>query len=190
MIAGVMAKRVLISGGPGSGCSSTGVALGRILGIPVFDSDFFYHKPSDPPFQEPFTPEERRTGVVSALAPEDSWILSGSVATWGVPGLEPTHGVFLDIPSDERLARLERRQRASFGSRIDSGGDMEAEHRAFLDWAARYEEREETGRCRRIDRAFLEAVCPRILTISGPLEFETVVNRIVDFVGTGRREKT
>lgn len=176
-------KRILISGGPGSGCSSTALALSRILGIPVFDSDDFFHKPTDPPFQEQFTPEERRLGLAAALTLEESWILSGSVTTWAVPDLDPTHGVFLEVPTAERLTRLEKRQRANFGSRIDSGGDLEEEHRAFLQWATAYEDRE-TGRSRKTDLAFLNDRCPGVFVLSGVLAFEDAVTRIRGFLGS------
>jgi|APTNR8051073442_1049403.scaffolds.fasta_scaffold26092_2 adenylate kinase family enzyme len=181
-------KRILISGGPGSGCSSTALALSRILGIPVFDSDDFFHKPTDPPFREQFTPEERRLGLAAALAPAESWILSGSVATWAVPNLDPTHGVFLDVPNAERLARLEKRQRGNFGSRIDSGGDLEEEHQAFLQWAATYEDRE-TGRSRKTDLTFLNDRCPRVFVLSGVQAFVDAVLRISGFLGSSAGEE-
>ena len=180
-------KRILISGGPGSGCTSTALALSRILGIPAFDSDFFFHKPTEPPFQEQFSPEERRLRLAAVLTVEESWILSGSVATWAVPDLDPTHGVFLDVPTAERLARLEKRQRDNFGSRIDSGGDLEEEHQAFLQWAATYEDRE-TGRSRKTDLAFLNEQCPGVFVLSGVLAFEDAVSRISGFLGSSAGE--
>ena len=116
--------RLLISGGPGSGCTSAAEVLGKSLGILVFDSDSYFHKPSDPPFQEQYSAEDRKTLLESALSEESSWIVSGSVATWGLSPFVPTHGVFLDIPTGIRLARLVERQRARFGERINPGGAL------------------------------------------------------------------
>ena len=149
--------RVLISGGPGSGCTSTALEVGGILGIPVFDSDTYFHKPTDPPFQEPYSPDERRERLSHALAGLSSWILSGSVSTWGLTDLNPAHAVFLQIPTAERLDRLKRRQWAQFGSRIDPGGDMEEDHESFMAWAAEYENRSGHGRNLTTDLAFLES---------------------------------
>lgn len=175
--------RLLISGGPGSGCTSTARELGRRLGLPVFDSDSYFHKPTDPPFQEQYTPEERRGLLDSALGAQASWILSGSVATWELKALEPTHGVFLDVPRDARLGRLAKRQREQFGTRIDAGGDMEREHEDFMAWAAEYGERIDRGRNRQTDRAFLEAWCARFLEVTVDAPLEGVVARIAAFLG-------
>jgi adenylate kinase family enzyme len=173
--------RLLIAGGPGSGCTSTALVIGRRLGLPVFDSDAYFHKPTEPPFQEQYTPEERRERLSSALGAQVSWILSGSVATWELEGLQSTHGVFLDVPKDARMGRLEKRQRAQFGSRIDPDGDMAQEHADFMTWAAGYEGRTERGRNRQTDRAFLETQCARFLAVTEDAAREEVVARIAAF---------
>ncbi|MEZ0255964.1 MAG: AAA family ATPase [Chthoniobacter sp.] len=175
--------RLLISGGPGSGCTSTAQAVGERLGVPVLDSDSYFHKPTDPPFQEQYAPEERRSMLGAALDGQANWILSGSVATWGLQALEPTHGVFLGVPREVRLSRLLQRQRSRFGARIDSGGDMEEEHRSFMEWAAEYENRTGSGRNRDTDRTFLEAHCTDFLAVTKDMALGEIVETIVDFLG-------
>ena len=81
MAAGRTIIRLLISGGPGSGCTSTAKAVGERLGVPVLDSDSYFHKPTDPPFQEQYTLEERRSMLGAVLGAQANWILGGSVAT-------------------------------------------------------------------------------------------------------------
>jgi adenylate kinase family enzyme len=174
--------RILISGGPGSGCTSTAKILGKQLGLPAFDSDSYFHKPTDPPFQEQYTPAERRVLLGAALKAERGWILSGSVATWGLDSLEPTHGVFLDIPRDVRLDRLLLRQRNQFESRIDPGGDMHEEHESFMEWAAGYEDRSGPGRNSMTDRSFLETRCGHFLAITEAQAMEEIVRRIIGFL--------
>src|SRR5690606_16819331 len=127
------------------------------------DSDSYFHKPTDPPFQDQYTPEERRNRLGSALKAQSGWILSGSVATWGLDPFEPTHGVFLAIPKKVRLDRLATRQRNQFGPRIAPGGDMQEEHESFMEWAAGYEERTGAGRNSTTDRLFLETQCAHLL---------------------------
>ena len=175
--------RILISGGPGSGCTSTAQALGKRLGLAVLDSDSFFHKPTDPPFQEQYTPEERRALLAAALDAVETWILSGSVATWGIDSMDPTHGIFLDLPKDVRLQRLMHRQRNQFGARIDPGGDMQEEHESFMEWAAGYEDRSGPGRNAATDRTFLENLCGHVLVVSEDRTMDEIVSRIIRFLG-------
>lgn len=174
--------RILISGGPGSGCTSTASAVGAALNLPAFDSDSFFHKATDPPFQQQYSPDERRELLRSALTGKKAWILSGSITTWGLPDFTSTHGVFLEIPGIERLRRLEQRQRTQFGSRIAPEGDMSEEHRSFLEWAAGYEGRTGAGRNVTTDRDFLESRCDHFTIITEAIPFEELVARVIGFI--------
>lgn len=172
--------RILISGGPGSGCTSTGKLLGERLGISCFDSDDFFHKPTDPPFQEQYSMEERRDLIISAMGEQTSWIVSGSVATWGLDNIGADIGVFLKVPRSIRLRRLEKRQRGDFGERIESGGEMYEEHQSFVEWAGEYERDEGIGRNLETDRRFLESRCETVLSIDSLSPLEEVVESIVN----------
>ena len=178
--------RILITGGPGSGCTSTAASVGEFLSVPTFDSDTYFHKPTDPPFQEQYTPDERRELLSAALASESSWILSGSVGSWQLMGLNFTHAVFLQIPRDERLNRLRRRQKAQFGSRIEPGGDMDEEHRSFLAWAAEYEDRLGSGRNFATDRVFAESNSRHFVALTEIEPLQKIVARIVGFITNSR----
>jgi hypothetical protein len=130
------------------------------------DSDTFFHKPTDPPFQEQFSSDERRRLIAAALGATPEWILSGSVATWDLELSAVHFGVFLDTPKDERLRRLDLRERERFGNRIVVGGDLHTENRNFMEWASGYEERSGRGRNRNTDRAFLLQQCDNLIEIS------------------------
>jgi adenylate kinase family enzyme len=178
--------RILISGGPGSGCTSTASSVSAALNLPVFDSDSFFHKLTDPPFQEQYEPDERRKLLQTALAGEEGWILSGSIATWGLPAFTSTHGIFLEIPNSERLRRIEKRQINQFGSRIDRGGDMAEEHRSFLQWADSYESRTGTGRNLTTDRAFLKSRCNHFIAITEVTPIQELVTKVIKFINETR----
>lgn len=174
--------RLLISGGPGSGCTSTAEMISREMGVPMFDSDSFFHKPSNPPFHEQYSPEERRLILGSTLSKESSWIVSGSVATWGLSSFTPTHGVLLNVPKTVRLQRLVKRQRNQFCARIDIGGDMHDEHEAFIEWAGAYEERVGIGRNLATDRAFLQNQCDSFMSIDEMADINVVAGIIMKFL--------
>jgi adenylate kinase family enzyme len=178
--------RILISGGPGAGCTSTAKLIGAALGLSVFDSDTFFHKPTDPPFQEPYSPNERRQLLAAALDTTSDWILSGSIATWGIDLPTLHFGVFLDPPKQERLRRLDLRERERFGPRIDRGGDLHSENKAFMEWASGYEDRAERGRNRSTDKAFLEQECDYFIEISNSDRLDDVALAIRGFLANPR----
>ncbi len=136
-----MDHRIIVLGASGSGASTTGRALSEALEIPYFDGDDYYHGPSDPPFQNPRSPDERYAMIMSDLEMRSSWVLGGGVVGWDpYPDLDFTLAIFLWVPLEERMRRLKTRERERFGSRLDLGGDMYETHQEFMDWASRYDE--------------------------------------------------
>ncbi|MCW1926407.1 hypothetical protein OKA05_27900 [Luteolibacter arcticus] len=182
--------RALITGGPGSGCTTTAAWIAQHLGLAHFDSDRYFHKPTDPPYQEQYSPEERRELITRDLgldlkthaATSSAWILSGSVASWGLTGLAPTHGILLDIGPAARITRLAQRERQRFGTRLDPGGDLHAEHHDFMKWAEAYELRSDRGRNLTTDHAFLISSCPHLLHLREDLPFPTACERVREFL--------
>ena len=173
---------LLISGGPGSGCTSTAKLIGTELGLSVFDTDTFFHKPTDPPFQEQYSPEERRMLLSATLEASSDWILSGSIATWDLNLPTVNFGAFLDTPKAERLRRLELRERERFGSRIDVGGDLHTENENFMVWASAYEDRSGIGRNKNTDRDFLIQNCDYCIEIGLSQSLDEVASEILDFL--------
>jgi len=124
-------KRLLIMGASGSGTTTLGVALAARLGYPVFDADKYFWLPTDPPFQTMRPRAERLAQITTELARVPQSIVSGTVQDWGAE-LEASFDlvVFLRIPPDVRMARLERREVERYGKL----GNPE-----FLEWARKYD---------------------------------------------------
>lgn len=177
-----MTIRLIISGGPGSGCTSTANGVAAKIGLPVFDSDSYVHKPSDPPFQEQYTLQERRLNLGQDLSERDGWIVGGSVATWGIEPFAVTHGVFLNVPKELRLQRLESRQQDQFGPRIRAGGDMCDEHESFMSWAAGYGDQTDIGRNLRTDLAFTKGHSEQFLELTEEESLDAIISRVIDFL--------
>jgi len=132
--------RINVIGASGSGTSSLGKSLASALAIPHFESDDYFHAPTDPPFQSPRHPEERYELICRDLGPEANWVLSGGIVGWlPSPKLDFTCIVFLYVPTSTRIERLRIRELARFGSRIEEGGDMHDSHKGFIEWASRYD---------------------------------------------------
>lgn len=132
--------RINVIGASGSGTSTLGRSLALALNIPFFDSDDYFHAPTDPPFQKQRPDEERFEMICRDLRPERSWVLSGGIVGWlPCPTLNFTCIVFLYVPTAVRVERLIHRERMRFGDRINEGGDMHETHKKFIDWTSRYD---------------------------------------------------
>ena len=154
--------RVHIFGASGCGTSTLGAALARRLRVSHFDVDDFYWRKTDPPYRVKVPPAERVRTIRAAIGGAAEWVLSGSLVSWGGALLaEFTQAVFLELEPPLRLARLRARERRRYGGRIEPGGDLHASHRAFMDWAERYDTVTEGQRCRTVHLAWMAGLeCP------------------------------
>ena len=129
-----------IFGASGSGTTTLGRAAGEALGWRHFDIDDYYWLPTDPPFTAARPREERLPLLQEHMRGASGAVLTGWGSGWVYPLIPDfTLAVRLTLESSVRLARLEARERANFGSRLDPGGDMCENHREFMDWAARFD---------------------------------------------------
>ncbi|HNO79419.1 MAG TPA: AAA family ATPase [Phycisphaerae bacterium] len=160
--------RINILGASGCGASTIGRALAKELSIPHFDSDDYYHAPTDSPFQVQHSPQERYDAITADLSPQGSWVLSGGVVNWDpYPQLDFTMIVFVTTPTEIRIERLRAREYERFGDRIRRGGDMHAAHEEFIEWASRYDVGDVEGKTRQRHEAYLaEQSCP-VVRIDG-----------------------
>lgn len=173
--------RINVIGASGTGKSTLAKALAGRLGVPLFESDDYYHLPSDPPYSKQRPVEERLRLVRRDLGGSSGWVLSGCVAGWGGdPGISYSLVVFLYLPPALRLERLRQREEARFGARIRPGGDMHATHLEFMAWTAGYDSGASGGgNALPSHRAFLEVLdCP-VLLLETPLKLEQQLAAVV-----------
>lgn len=165
------AARINVIGASGTGKSTLAKALAGRLGVPLFESDDYFHLPSDPPYSRQRPVEERLRLIRRDLGGSSGWVLSGCVAGWGGdPGLSYSLVVFLYMPPPVRLERLRVRERERFGARILPGGDMHANHLEFMDWTAGYDSGASGGgNTLPAHRAFLESLECRVLRFETPM---------------------
>lgn len=154
--------RINIIGASGTGKTTLGKAVAEALQIPMFDSDDYFHVPTDPPYQTQRSVEERTVLLANDLQKQESWIVTGWVGHWlPHPAFDFSLCVFLYLPQEVRLERLRRRERARFGSRLDPGGDMEQTHLEFMEWTRGYDDVPETSTTLAKHGAYLQTLrCP------------------------------
>jgi adenylate kinase family enzyme len=183
-----MASRVHILGASGSGVTTLGRAISEEVGCAPMDSDDYFWLPSDPPFQQTRSREERLALLRADLEQHDSWVLSGSLCGWGDP-LIPLFDlvVFLWIPPETRLARLAERERRRYGEEaLAPGGRMHKTHRTFMEWAASYDSGDLSMRSRQRHEQWMQALpCP-VLRLEGEGTVAEHLREVVRFLDQAR----
>jgi len=173
--------RINLIGASGSGTSTVGRSVAAALSLPHFDSDDYFHAPSEPPFQNPRSAEERCELLRRDLSPDSSWVLSGGIVGWcPIPELDFTCIVFLYVPTELRVKRLRLRELERFGDRILNGGDMHSTHEDFIAWASAYDVGGVEGKTLAKHEAHLKAceVC-QVLEIRGVLTVAEITEDVV-----------
>jgi len=180
----VKASRVHLLGASGSGTSTLGRALAARLGCPWFDNDDFFWEATSPPYSTQRPVPERQRLLRERLGPHGSWVLSGSMLGWGdFLRTELTQVVFLSLPPEERLARIQAREHERHGARILPGGDLHRQNVEFLAWAARYDTGGMEVRSRVLHEAWLRSLpCP-LLRLSGLAPTEWQVESVLEALG-------
>ncbi len=132
-------QRIHIMGAPGAGTSSLGRALAEQLNYNHLDvDDVYWFTDDDLPYRRKRNPDHRRKLLAERLSCAESWILSGSLCGWGdvfIPQFDLV--IWLWLPAEIRLLRIEQRERGRYGhGRLDPGGDLHPVFEKFKYWAA------------------------------------------------------
>lgn len=172
--------RIHITGASGAGTTTLGRALSTALGCPHFDTDDYYWAPTRPRFRAKRPIEERRALLLRDVAPHRSWVLSGSLVSWGGP-LVPLFDlvVYLRVPADVRLRRLRAREEERYARDADrTRHEFERDREEFLAWAAGYDEGGTETRSAARHAAWLASLpCP-VVRIEGEPPVEESVRAV------------
>ena len=176
------AQRIHIVGASGSGTTTLGAALAQAMGVPHQDSDSFFWLPTEPPFTTQ-RPQPERAALLSAAVPaNESWVLSGSLLSWGLEVVERLDlVVFLYLDPEVRIARSLARERARYGDRIAPGGDMHESHLKFIEWSRGYDDGSFGGRSLVTHKAWLATLSCPVLEITDAPTVEESVRRVLAF---------
>ncbi|WP_426490626.1 hypothetical protein [Hymenobacter sp. 102] len=173
--------KIYLFGASGSGVTTLGQALAERLQVPYFDADDFYWAPAEQPFTVKRPLPERNQLLAEALARHPAWVLGGSLVSWGEQWLHAFDlAVFLWLPPNIRLARLQQREQERYGELLRTDAFRQQQSAAFLDWAATYDTGGTTSRSLAIHTAWMQQLkCP-VLELRGDLTVAERVARVVD----------
>lgn len=172
--------KIHIFGASGSGVTTLGKHLSQHYQIPFLDADDYYWKESNPPFQEAHPIETRKVLLKNALSTHSSWVISGSLISWGDDIQDEfTCAIYLYVPKQQRIQRIKNRERERFGERIEVDGDMYEGHSKFIEWAKQYDEGFLSGRSKPRHEAWIKKLkCP-LIRIEGIFSETEVLDKAV-----------
>jgi hypothetical protein len=130
-------------GASGAGVSTLGRAVAERLHCRFLDTDDFFWLPTEPPYREPYPAAERRRMLSEELARNRTLrVLAGSLCGWGdvfVPLFDVV--VFVEAPPQFESRGSASAKRKRYGAaRLQPGGDLHANHEAFIAWASAYDD--------------------------------------------------
>jgi adenylate kinase family enzyme len=134
-------NHIHILGASGSGTTTLGKALEKEFGFVQLDTDDYYWEPTTPPYQKARERKERIELLIKDLKNHKKWVITGSLCGWGddiIPFFDLV--VFLWVPTEIRIQRLEEREIKRFGQKVLSPNkQMHKQHRKFIEWASSYD---------------------------------------------------
>ncbi|UYX52536.1 hypothetical protein M3Y14_30050 [Bacillus thuringiensis] len=171
-----MSKKIHIFGAAGSGTSTLGASLSKELPHIHLDTDDYFWTNK---FTEQRPMPERREMLRHDLSIYQNWILSGAVCGWG-DNFKSYFDlvIFLWIPQNVRLERLQQREFQRYGNDIVAGGSKYDQSKAFLEWASLYDEAGMEVRSKMLHEHWMsDLVCPTLV-----IEGNYTVKERVDIV--------
>ncbi|WP_070000976.1 AAA family ATPase [Cellulosilyticum sp. I15G10I2] len=178
-----MINRIHILGASGSGTTTLGKALSEKLNYVHLDTDDYYWKPTNPPFQEKTICEERQETLKRDLLNNKKWILSGSLCGWGdifIPYFDLV--IFLWIPNELRMNRLMERERRRYEEKIEPSGELYKQHIEFIDWASQYDDGDLNIRSRILHEKWLHELSCKVIRLEGVFELEEKLDKVLEFI--------
>lgn len=175
--------KIHIFGASGSGVSTLGTVLAKELDVPYFDTDFFYWKKTNPPFTEKEDIPDRQANILKATAPHTSWILGGSLISWG-DFIKDTFDlvVFLYLESKIRLERLKKREYDRYGEVIFKDPVRNSQYKDFMEWASQYDDDGFEGRSRKNHLKWLEGLDCHQLIIEEDMTVSQRVSKCMEAI--------
>jgi|SRR6187402_1162481 len=160
--------KIHIVGAAGVGKTTLGYALANTLKVPYFDSDDYFWIDTPVAFTVKRDPELRNAMLLNDLSAHNSWILGGSMVSWGEIWENMFDMViFLLIPHDVRMQRLHAREFERYGNALYTDDNRKDLYEKFMIWARGYDDNTTNGRTLAVHQNWLQKVSCPVLHING-----------------------
>ena len=134
-----MSRGIVIVGANGSGKTTLGRCLAGYLGYRHLDvEDYYFPRDSAVPYAQSRTREEVQKLMLADIKECSGFVVSSVNGDLGGEINARYRGiVYLDVPLEERMARVKQRAADKFGPRVLEGGDMYQQEQNFFRYVAR-----------------------------------------------------
>lgn len=178
-----MINRIHILGASGSGTTTLAKAISEKFGYRHLDTDNYFWHPTEEPFTQTRSVEERIHLLGPDLQKHDRWVLSGSLCGWGdvfIPYFDMV--LFMWIPEELRIKRLEEREWQRYGEDIAVGGKRHESYLTFMQWASMYDHAGLEVRSRALHEEWLATLpCP-VVRLEGDLSMEDKLDHVKELL--------
>lgn len=175
-----MKNKIHIMGASGSGTSTLGKALAESLRCKALDTDDYFWISK---FTEQRPIPDRIEMLENDLSQSEKWVLSGAIVKWG-ECLESYFDlvIFLWVPPQARLARLQQREIERYGEEVLPGGDKYEQSQTFLKWASLYDYAGTEVRSKVLHEQWMQKLSCPILRIEGDYSVEECMTRVNQYL--------
>ena len=172
--------KILIFGASGAGTTTVGKNLAEKLDYIHLDVDDYYWEKTTPPFQAKISSTQRNASLIHDFQLHKKVIVSGSLVSWGTYWETAFDlAVFLYLPMEIRMKRLEKREIERYGDLLVTDEATRENSKAFLAWAARYDDENFKGRSKYIHEEWMKVLSCPVVNLIGDLELKEQVNKIL-----------
>ncbi|OJW14941.1 adenylate kinase [Mucilaginibacter sp. 44-25] len=177
--------KIHIMGASCAGSTTLGKALAQQLGWSYLDTDDYFWLPSTIPYTQKRDPSERKAMLLADFEATDNAIVGGSLVSWDDSWLTKFNlVVFLRIPHEIRMQRLDAREAERYGDHIFTDPVRVQLYKDFRDWAKGYDDNTTNGRNLNVHLQWLERFqCP-VLKIEGDTTVAERMNRVLKAMKT------
>ena len=139
--------KIIIFGASGTGTTTLGKSVAEHLNWEHLDADDYYWEVTNPPYQKKVQLAIRNEILKVDYRKHEKIVVSGSLVSWGDFWKTAFDlGVFLTLPKEIRMARLRQRENDRYGRELATNSKLQAQSKAFLEWAAQYDDPNFNGR--------------------------------------------
>ena len=172
-----MSIGIMVFGLNGSGKSTLAKALSYEIGYKYMDIEDYVFKNSDIPYSLQRTRDEYIYMMEEDIRKHKNFVMAAVRGNFGDPITSLFKlAVFIDVPYDIRVKRVEDRMVVKFGDRVKVGGDMYESEMIFLDFVKN----------RKMDKlnVWKESLkCP-VISIDGTLAVSENVALVKEYIET------